>query len=259
MRVGSPYFKIYPPIIPLLSGVGIEVPVDYLRLLFLAFAVRLPAEENPLVIDGDYYVRSILVCDGQPMETQERRVYLWIDVGERAAENSPVLTYCQLECVPGIQIEEAFNRLPMEKDIPGVCVPRELQARCLRLVVSVCFLATGGDRLVEPDVLSKDLAAYIEAQRRDDRQRVTQLVQRAVRRGKRGWHVGQYERFRPLASHAVRGHGEGEGGGSLHFQHQRRAHFRLLPSQKVTFIRQATVRPDLPPPPSSPGVGYRVE
>jgi len=29
MRVGSPYFKIYPPVIPLLSGVGIEVPVDY--------------------------------------------------------------------------------------------------------------------------------------------------------------------------------------------------------------------------------------
>jgi hypothetical protein len=43
----------------------------------------------------------------------------------------------------------------MEPDIPGVCVPRELQARCLRLVVSVCFLATGGDRLMEIEVLSK--------------------------------------------------------------------------------------------------------
>jgi hypothetical protein len=35
--------------------------------------------------------------------------------------------------------------------------------------------------------------------------------------------------------------------------------FRLLPSQKVTFVRQATVRPDLPPPPASAGVGCRVE
>ena len=147
----------------------------------------------------------------------------------------------------------------MEADIPGVCVPRELQARCLRLVVSVCFLATGGDRLVEPDVLGKDLAAYIEAQRRDDRQRVQQIVERAVRRGKRGWHVGQQERSLPLASDAVR-HGDGgDAHGSLQFQHQRRAHFRLLPSQKVTFVRQATVRPDLPPPPTSSGVGYRVE
>jgi hypothetical protein len=62
-----------------------------------------PTEDNPLVIDGDYYVRSILVCDGQPVDAQERRVYLWIDVGERAMGNSPVLTYCQPECVPGIQ------------------------------------------------------------------------------------------------------------------------------------------------------------
>ena len=36
--------------------------------------------------------------------------------------------------------------------------------------------------------------------------------------------------------------------GPLRFQHQRRAHFRLLPSSKVTFVRQATVRPDLPAP-----------
>jgi hypothetical protein len=137
MRGGSPYFKVYPAMIPLLSGVGIEVPVDYLRLPFQAFAVRLPAEGNPLVIDDQYCVRSILACDEQQAETEERRVYLWIDVGEREMGDSPVLTYCQLECVPGIQIEEAFNRLPMERDIRGVCVPRELQARCLRLVVSV--------------------------------------------------------------------------------------------------------------------------
>jgi hypothetical protein len=242
--------------IPLLSGVGIEVPVDYLRLPFQAFAVRLPVEDNPLVIDDQYHVRAILVCDGQPVETQERRVYLWLDVGERGMGNAPVLTYCQLECVPGIQIEDAFNRLPQEPDIPGVCVPRELQARCLRLVVSVCFLATGGDRLVEPDILSKDLAAYIEAQRRDDHQRVKQIVERAARRGKKGWHVGQHERF---LGHGVRSHGDSNCHASLQFQHQRRAHFRLLPSQKVTFVRQATVRPDLPPPPVSAGVGYRVE
>ncbi|HVC96056.1 MAG TPA: hypothetical protein VND64_20405 [Pirellulales bacterium] len=35
------------------------------------------------------------------------------------------------------------------------------------------------------------------------------------------------------------------------------AHFRLLPSTKVTFVRQATVRPDLPAP--ERGVGYRVQ
>ena len=47
----------------------------------------------------------------------------------------------------------------------------------------------GGDRLVEPDVLSKDLVAYLDAQKRDDRPRVQQIVERAAWRGKKEWHV----------------------------------------------------------------------
>ena len=35
-------------------------------------------------------------------------------------------------------------------------------------------------------MLSKDLAAYVEVQRRDDRQRVRQIVQRPERQGKKG-------------------------------------------------------------------------
>ena len=73
-----------------------------------------------------------------------------------------------------------------------------------------------------------------------------------VRRGKKGWHVGR------LLGHPTRSHGDGDSRGFLHYHHQRRAHFCLLPSQKITFIRQATVRPDLPFPPVQ-NAGYRVE
>ena len=54
--------------------------------------------------------------------------------------------------------------------------------RCLRLVVSVCFLATGSNRLMGPDVVSKDLAAYVGVQSRDDRQWVPEPT---LRRGHR--------------------------------------------------------------------------
>ena len=42
-----------------------------------------------MIIDDQYQVRAILVCDGQPVDTEERRVYLWIDVGERGMGNAP--------------------------------------------------------------------------------------------------------------------------------------------------------------------------
>ena len=60
-------------------------------------------------------------------------------------------------------------------------------------MVSVCFLATGADRLIEPEVLSKDLARYLEACKRDPAA-AERLVEKAKRRGKLGWHVGQHER-----------------------------------------------------------------
>ncbi len=88
LRLGSPYFKVWPGMIPLLSEVNIDVPVDYLRLPFKAFAVRLPLEENPLVIDQHYSVRAILVSEGEPADAKGRRIHLWIDIGERRKRSS---------------------------------------------------------------------------------------------------------------------------------------------------------------------------
>jgi hypothetical protein len=109
----------------------------------------------------------------------------------------PVLTFCQLDCVPGIAIEEAFDRLPRPL-APGLHVPRELQADCLRVVASVCFLATGADRLIEPEVLSKDLARNLDARTRDPAT-AERLIEKAKRRGELGWHVGQHERVLHLS------------------------------------------------------------
>ena len=251
---GRPYYKLWPAIIPLLAGVGIDVPVDYLRLPFSAFLVRFPMHDNPLRVDDEHAVRSILVNDGEN-DAGERRMFLWIDVGELHHGCWPVLTFCQLDCVPGIAIEEAFNRLP-RLPVSGLHVPRELQEDCLRVVVSVCFLATGADRLIEPEVLSKDLVRYLDALKRD-RAVAERLVEKAKRRGKVGWHVGQHERVLHLSRAETHGEGNRTAHGPLRYRHQRRAHFRLLPAGRVTFVRQATVRPDLPPPERA--AAYRVE
>jgi hypothetical protein len=53
------YYKLWPAIIPLLAGVGIDVPVDYLRLPSLAFPLRFPMQDNLLRVDGQQrFVRS---------------------------------------------------------------------------------------------------------------------------------------------------------------------------------------------------------
>ena len=78
----------------------------------------------------------------------------------------------------------------------------------------------------------------------DDQERLDGIVVERAARGK--------ERLACRSAWRFLGHAVWSFGG-------RRAHFCLLPSQKVTFVRQATVWPNLPPPPVTAGVGDRVE
>lgn len=229
---GCPYFKIYPAVVPMLSAVHIDIPSEYLKLPFSTFCVRLAGED--LAFAPGRYIKSFLMTEA--IIDGSRRVYLWTDTNEY--ENGcPVITYNQLVCDPGISIEDSIGILPRrEMDMPD-----EFNRSLVKLAVSICFLATGSDRLLSPDVLSKDLAAWLEASRRGDAERLRVIEQRAARRGKLGWNVGARELV-----HARHPAGEPGNGHELSYQHQRRAHFRLL-KDRVTFIRQATVRPDLPP------------
>ncbi|HEV3003348.1 MAG TPA: hypothetical protein VGX78_02760, partial [Pirellulales bacterium] len=89
--------------------------------------------------------------------------------------------------------------------------------------------------MIEPEVLSKDLARYVEARRNHDEAAVKRLIARAMQRHRHGWNVGQGERIRPLLQRQPLGHASEERlHAALRYQHQRRAHFRRLPDGKIT-------------------------
>lgn len=249
----APYFKVWPNLVPELCSVNVDLPADFLKVPFEAFVIRLPKEYNDLKVDADHVVRSVLVIEDSPEDAAHRSVWLWMDIGE-TVEGLPMLHWCTLKCGLGQSIEKALA-VDQSPDLPGARIPNEVKHRCLRLAVSICFLATGEDRILDPDVLGKDFRAYIEARDRGDTERVRVIVDRAVRRKKLGWNVGLRERLRPLTSEPS--DPSEATGASLSHQHQRRAHFRMMSSGKVVFIRQTTVRPDLPPPERAPGYGLR--
>lgn len=237
---GKPYYRVYPAVLPMFAKINLDIPSEYLRLPFSAFCIRLP-KDNPLTFGDGRYVRSFLMCEHPVMDRDaDRRVYLWMDTNE--FERTPgghagVISYAQLVLDPGVQIGQSIELLP---PAPEADVPMDIIQRVLRLGVSVCFLATGSDKLITPDVLSKDLAAWLEAERRQDSGRQHTIEERARRRGKLGWNVGARE----VVHHVSRGESAGIGR-ELQHQHQRGAHFRRV-GDRVTFVRQHTVRPDLP-------------
>lgn len=234
---GKPYYRIFPAVLDMLMNVGIDLPTSVLKLPFDVFCIRLPEEPRIWADESqNFYIRAFLVAE--KVVDGRRSVYLWIDTNENDQFGCPIITYSQL-AMSSLTIEEAIDALPkLPTDLPD-----ELNHRLVRLAVSVCFLSTGSDRLISPDVLSKDLSAWLEAIRKSDGERAKVIEERAKRRGKIGWNVGAREL---VHSRALKGSENGLGHGLSH-QHQRSAHFRLLPNGRITFIRQATVRPDLPP------------
>lgn len=245
---GCPYYKVFPGVIGLLSNVGINIPIEYLKLPFTSFLIRLPKEDNPFPV-FDRQIRSIMVMEGKPvfepdnLHRVERQIILFMDCGELDPVGAPVLCYHNMDGSPGKTIDEIAFALPNSARSP-TDLTHEQTEQILRIAVSVAFLATGSDKLISPDVLSKDLSDWLEAVRKRDEERRGVIEQRAVRRGKKGWNVGVGERhfLRPRQpSH------DGDGTGrELSYQHQRSCHFRTLPSEKVIFIRQMTIRADLP-------------
>jgi len=141
-------------------------------------------------------------------------------------------------------------------------------APIFRIGIAIAFLATGGDKVIQADVLNKDLAKYLEAVNKNREQDVQQLADKATRRrNQKGFTIGRPSgNERILGQRSQQPAGESEHTGrALQFQHQRAGHIhrywtgpgKTIPVHK--FVSQVTVRPDLPPPAVVPSAkGFRT-
>jgi hypothetical protein len=254
---GKPYFKVYPNELELFTNVVIkDIPCKYLIPPFNSFLIRL-AEPAALRIDEsrNLFVKSMLVFDSKTqLEKSEwlsgrfeivdkRSLSIWIDINE-SYDGGPSRDFIQLECDPESSVEDAAKVLPRrDSDIND-----QLHEKLLRLVCSVCFLATSEDKLLTKDILSKDLATYIEAQRTKNTERIKAIEDRAERKGKRGWNIGrEIDRARQIVARTEHENADGIEKEHRKVSHRfvRRAHFRLAHS-KAIFVRQHMVKPELP-------------
>jgi len=148
--------------------------------------------------------------------------------------------------VEGMTMEEVFAKT---MKMYGDTTPdqRRVMRNVLRLCVTIGFLRNGDDELITPDVLSKDRQRH-KTGTDADRQAIED---RARRRGKLGWNVGNDAMFLP-DSQAPGGHTPTSQGGELSYAHLRKGHFhavRFGPGRskvKLMWFRPTTVRPDKP-------------
>ena len=265
---GKPYYKVWPAIIDSFVRTRIDINANLLNVPHGCFGIRLPKDEKILSFthgDMEYAVKTILVYSPNVELKSENTdilfrkyhkcIMIWIDVGEMI-EGVPNIYYHRAIFEEGNTIEQGFGNIVDSNPLEGVVLPASIIEACVRLVVGVCFLATGSHKILEYDVLRKHLEAY-QALKEDHPKRQF-YKDKAKRIGKFGWHIGRGRNYRELTlprgiTYADAVHGAG--GRHLLYQHSRGGHWHTvrfgqkLSQEKVVWYDEIIVKPTLPPKP----------
>lgn len=248
------YYKVAPAELPGLVDCDIDVPADMLRLPYESIVITLPEGHGcPRLMDtAGGELRTIMAS-----HLNSNTVVLLMDTGAQSESGLPMVFWYTLALRGHKTIEEEIAAsIPLGQ---GVGAPHVLARDCVRLAAAVVFMAMGADRLVEVDVLTKDVDRFYdpnttEAQRETMRQRAKR------RKHCNGFIIGPDPRRRDVRlprSGPNGSHANTNGGRRLRYQHRRSGHWRYYKAAdgcvRRIWVRAAAVRRDLPPHPDERG------
>jgi len=260
-----PYYNVHPALVSKLCEVNLDaIPSDLMEIPDNLPVVNIRLADN----HPDFAFREDMFCEGNDWEqghfakgsavtsilmsaaynnAGSVKGYSFLLNGSTPTSDgrSSILVLFALKA-EGLTVEEVFAQTirMYKKTSPD---SRRILRNVLRLCVTVGFLRNGDDELITPDVLSKDRQRHATGNEHD---RQT-IEDRARRRGKLGWNVGNDAMFLP-DSPAPGGHTPISKGGELSHAHLRKGHFhavRFGPGRskvKLMWFRPTTVRPDKP-------------
>ena len=180
---GRPYYSVYPSIVEALVRLRLDIDGCKVPSLPLpALAVRF-AKGHELVSAEGRKAQAVLLCVGG-IETNWRRLAICVDFGERTTIPGVVRDFAEanffwINLRPGETVEQSLVDAATE----GRALAHVTEVTTfLKLACTLCLLGQDPE-IIEPDVLAKDREKW-------EHTHDPAIVERAVRRGKRGWLVG---------------------------------------------------------------------
>ena len=168
-----PYYCVFPAIADALCKVNLDVPLKHVRLPMAEIAILF----SEPIADGDRRIAAMLAS-----HTEHDDLIVWMHDGAIHAEGMPV-------------VRSACFSLHDKEAIVQDCVKRfgdEFQAsagKCMQILIGLTLLVDDPE-IVCADVLTADRDKYNKT--RDDK-----FINKAHRRGKVGWLVGEKMEYAP--------------------------------------------------------------
>lgn len=175
-----PYYQVWPAVVPALLHLRLDLDASLVHTPMPALVVRLPVDRSVNELPG---VQTALMQQDGPAKD----LRLWVNFMRPTGLANMHIT---LGCEQGKTLEQSFeesaantqsyiisDNFYSEEHLP-------LVQNCLRLCAMLCLLADDPE-VIAPDVFADDRQKY-EASGGDPK-----YVERAHRRGKLGWNVGE--------------------------------------------------------------------
>jgi hypothetical protein len=195
----KPYYLVYPKIFPALAGLDLSrVPAHSLASSDAPMHLLLRMPENAFVYDGlelrTVYVSVQRIADSRDAVTENEPsddlgpdVVVGLDFGETCDLGIlPIYTMRTFALGQNSVTDQIREKSMHPSAQEGIVAPDDMIHDAVSLACAVRLLGSDPD-LIEPDILSSDRDRYENAAP-ETRQR---LIDKAQRRGKRGWRLGR--------------------------------------------------------------------
>lgn len=196
LQDARPYYDLYPSIQHGLTRLNLDIPCEQLQIPVPVMVIRC-AKGNGLLDDADRELRTIMVSESNHVRDTlsdkiiEKGWLLIADFGERERHDFtrtmyPSIVHLTFPNRVGDSVEDMVNKYIGVKTGHEALVEDAVTAMVgvVKIFAGICLLRDNLD-LIEPQVLSKDQAAY-------DETRDASLVEKAIQHGKRAWAVGRH-------------------------------------------------------------------
>lgn len=202
----KPYYNLHPALISPFNKNKLNFPAKYISLPYKVLVVQFPENHEDLKLpDSNYFLRSCMAIlndefydpKTKKLLTGEKRLIVWMDFGERQKLSNGteeiIYAFKQLMWSGEETVEEALDKLPIHESFYcGLKIPLESVITCIKLLLSIAFLAKEKNQLVMPHVLKKDFELFEKST--DDIK--VKLHQKAIKvRGQVGYLVGADRMF----------------------------------------------------------------
>jgi len=177
IKCNKPYYKLWPGIAKALLNLKLDIPISMIKLPQKALLIKLPQNQDFLKQD-DFVCQTIIAA----YDPDGKVIIVLSDWGERDQHNAPVLYVQQLHIADETTVENSIPPLIHPTANIGLVLSADNRLNIIRLMSGICLLGDDNE-LIGPEVLSRDQSKFMKT---GD----ISLIEKAIRRGKHGFAVG---------------------------------------------------------------------